>query len=50
MLSALAMDHQRIVDCDHLHDAYLTKPIKLGVEKPRLGRRPGGAHLGEAST
>jgi signal transduction histidine kinase/DNA-binding NarL/FixJ family response regulator len=29
MLSALAMDHERAVDCDHLHDAYLTKPINL---------------------
>jgi signal transduction histidine kinase/DNA-binding NarL/FixJ family response regulator/purine-cytosine permease-like protein len=29
MLSALAMDHERPPDCDHLHDAYLTKPINL---------------------
>ncbi len=37
MLSALAMDHERAVDCDHLHDAYLTKPINLRqlLEKTR---------------
>jgi signal transduction histidine kinase/CheY-like chemotaxis protein/purine-cytosine permease-like protein len=29
MLSALAMDHERAVDGDRLHDAYLTKPINL---------------------
>jgi signal transduction histidine kinase/CheY-like chemotaxis protein/purine-cytosine permease-like protein len=29
MLSALAVDQERAVDCDHLHDAYLTKPINL---------------------
>jgi CheY-like chemotaxis protein len=29
MLSALAMDHERAVDCDDLHDAYLTKPINV---------------------
>jgi signal transduction histidine kinase/CheY-like chemotaxis protein len=29
MLSALAMDHERRVDSDDLHDAHLTKPINL---------------------
>ncbi len=29
ILSALAMDHERLPDCDDLHDAYLTKPINL---------------------
>jgi signal transduction histidine kinase/CheY-like chemotaxis protein/purine-cytosine permease-like protein len=29
MLSALAMDHERVVDGDCLHDAYLSKPINL---------------------
>jgi CheY-like chemotaxis protein len=29
MLSAFAVDQERAVDCDHLHDAYLTKPINL---------------------
>jgi signal transduction histidine kinase/CheY-like chemotaxis protein/purine-cytosine permease-like protein len=29
MLSALAIDQERAVDCDHLHDAYLTKPINM---------------------
>jgi signal transduction histidine kinase/CheY-like chemotaxis protein/purine-cytosine permease-like protein len=29
MLSALAMDHERAVESDGLHDAYLTKPINL---------------------
>ncbi|MBO0752702.1 MAG: response regulator, partial [Bradyrhizobiaceae bacterium] len=29
MLSALAMDHERAIDCDQLHDAYVTKPINL---------------------
>jgi signal transduction histidine kinase/CheY-like chemotaxis protein/purine-cytosine permease-like protein len=38
MLSALAMDHERAVDSDDLHDAYLTKPINLRQLLDKIGR------------